>query len=173
MTALTGEELLAWVEEMSKGWRALLEKHPEALLLPCDVRESHSVGELLQHIVAVELRYAERLSGLPESSYEQIPLGTAAELYGTHDQAMHLLRGLLSRSEMVWEVTIAFMTKSAGSMQATRRVIFVHLLMHSVRHYAQLATLVRQHSIKPDWSMDYLFLRAGSQSATETISGRA
>jgi uncharacterized damage-inducible protein DinB len=162
MNALSGEDLLAWVDETSEGWRTLLEKHPEALLLPCDVRETHSVAELLQHIVAVELRFAERLSGLPETAYEQIPFGTAAELYATHDQAMELLHALLANSERDWDGVISFATRSAGNLKATRRVVFVHLLMHSIRHYAQLATLVRQHGIKPDFLMDYLFMRADS-----------
>ncbi len=42
-------------------------------------------------------------------------------------------------------------------MQATRRSELVHTLMHSIRHYARLATLVRQHGIQPDWAMDYMF----------------
>jgi hypothetical protein len=49
--------------------RALLTTHPEALTLPCDIRESNTVRDVVHHIVAVELRYAERLSGLPESSW--------------------------------------------------------------------------------------------------------
>jgi hypothetical protein len=32
--------------------------------------------------------------------------------------------------------------------------------MHGIRHYAQLATLVRQHGVAPDWPMDYLFMGA-------------
>jgi uncharacterized damage-inducible protein DinB len=33
-----------------------------------------------------------------------------------------------------------------------------HALLHSVRHYGQLATLARQHGVAPDWPMDYLFM---------------
>ena len=159
MTALTGEELLAWVEKTTAGWRKLLAQHPEALLLPCDVRETHSVAELLQHIVAVELRYAQRLSGLRESGHEEVSLRSVEELYASHDQAMALLQTLLKEKDIDWEESIEFATRSAGTLQATRCVILVHLLMHSIRHYAQLATLVRQHGIKPDWPMDYLFMR--------------
>jgi hypothetical protein len=31
-------------------------------------------------------------------------------------------------------------------------------MLHGIRHYAQLATLVRQQGVKPDWQMDYLFV---------------
>jgi hypothetical protein len=92
MIALSGEELVSWVEKTTTGWRDLLAQYPEILNLPCDVRETKSVAELLQHIVAVELRYAERLSGLPETSYGNILFASSAEIFAAHDRAMALLR---------------------------------------------------------------------------------
>ena len=67
MVAITGTELQEWVEHMSRGWKKLLESHPEIVSFPCDIRETTSVAQLLQHIVAVELRYAERLNELPQT----------------------------------------------------------------------------------------------------------
>lgn len=158
MTALTSEELMAWVERTTAGWRDLIKQHPEALAIPCDVRETTSVAGLLQHIVAVELRFAQRISGIPETEYDQIPSGSAEEIYATHDQAMALVRELLSNPELQWEESIQFSTRSTGALRATRRVLLVHLFMHSIRHYAQLATLARQHQLKLGWPMDYIFM---------------
>ncbi len=158
LPALTGNELVAWIEQTSRGWRRLIAAHPEALQLPCNVRESDSVAQVLQHIVAVELRYAERLCGLAETPYTAIPCETSEALYAIHDRAMALLRQLENRDDLFWDESIAFVTRSAGSMTVSRRIIFVHLLMHSIRHYAQLATLLRQHGIPPDWPMDYLYM---------------
>jgi uncharacterized damage-inducible protein DinB len=59
-------------------------------------------------------------------------------------------------------VGLAFSTRSAGVLKASRRTVFVHLLMHSIRHYAQLATIVRHNGVKPDWGMDYLLMGATS-----------
>lgn len=158
MVALTDEELIAWNERTSQGWRSLVEAHPEALTLPCDIRETRSVGELLQHIVAVELRYAQRLHGQPETAYENISYDSAAALYATHDRAIGLLRQLHDRDDAFWAEFLSFSTRRGGSLRVPRRHIFVHTLMHSIRHYAQLATLMRQHGIAPDWPMDYLFM---------------
>jgi uncharacterized damage-inducible protein DinB len=160
MTALTADELIAWVEHTSTKWRALLTAHPEALTLPCDIRESNTVRDVVHHIVAVELRYAERLSGLPESSYDQIPKGDAGVLYATHERAMAMVRDLLAQDTVDWEGVLEFATRSAGTFRASRRTILVHLLMHAIRHYAQLATVVRQGGVKPDWGMDYLMMAA-------------
>ena len=64
---LTAEEILAWNEKTAKGWRQLLTNHPELLTQSCDIAGTKTVAELLQHIVAAQLRYAERLAGLPIS----------------------------------------------------------------------------------------------------------
>jgi uncharacterized damage-inducible protein DinB len=160
MVAVRGSELLEWVESMTGGWKRLLTAHPEILEFPCDIRETTSVAQLLQHIVAAELRYAERLNGLVETPYESVPYGSVEALYQTHDRAMNLLRPLLNRDEAFWETELEFRTRSAGPFHATRRTIFVHLLTHSVRHYAQLATLTRKQGVSPDFPMDYLLMAA-------------
>src|SRR5579863_3846353 len=102
MVAITGEELQEWVEHMSNGWRKLLSAHPEILSFPCDIRETSTAAQLLQHIVAVELRYAERLNELPQTEYAAIPYDSVDALYATHDRAMALLRPLMDRGEAFW-----------------------------------------------------------------------
>lgn len=158
MLALSVDELLAWSERTHDGWRALLTQHPEALALPCDVREGETVHDLVLHIVAAELRYAERLAGREATTYEALPRGDAAALYATHDRATALLREALAREDVDWEEVLEFQTRSAGVLRATRRTILVHLALHGIRHYAQLATIVRQHGVTPGWGMDYLFM---------------
>jgi uncharacterized damage-inducible protein DinB len=155
---LSAAELLAWLETTAQNWKRLIEKHPESLHLGCDIAGTASVAELLQHIVAVQLRYAERLSALPETSYAEIPFWTVYEIYETHDRAMKMLHGLLSNSDYDWSQEIEFPTRSLGKLAGARRTILFHALLHSIRHYAQLATLVRAHGIKPDWQMDYLMM---------------
>jgi len=154
---LTADEMLAWLEMTSTKWRALVEEHPEILAMPCDVMGVGTVGALLQHIVAVEVRYAEQLSGLPVTEYAAIPFDSAGAIYATHERAVKMLRAQLA-SGVDWDETFEFMTRSAGRMRAPRKTVLFHAMLHAIRHYAQLATLVRQHRIKPGWPMDYLFM---------------
>lgn len=160
MIALTGEELMAWVDKTASEWQKLLEAHPHLLAVPCDIREVTTVGELLQHIVAVQLRYAERLAGMAETAYDAIPYGTVAELYATHVRSMALLRQLLADPACDWDEELELITRSMGTLAASRKTVFVHALMHSIRHYAQLATLARKHGVAPQWQMDYLSMGA-------------
>ena len=165
MVAITGPELQDWAEHTSRGWKNLISAHPEILSFPCDIRETKSVAGFLQHIVAVELRYAERLNGIPETPYESVPFDSVDSIYATHDRAMELLRPLMNRDDPFWETILEFKTRSAGILRASRRTVLVHLLTHSIRHYAQLATLVRQHGIAPDWGMDYILMRREPSTA--------
>ena len=158
MVAITGAELQKWVEHTSDSWKKLLTERPEILSFPCDIRETKSVAELLQHVVAAELRYAERLNEIPQTPYESIPFDSVETIYATHDRAMELLRPLLDRDEAFWETILEFQTRSAGTLRASRCTVLVHLLTHSIRHYAQLATLVRHHGVAHNWMLDYLVM---------------
>jgi uncharacterized damage-inducible protein DinB len=154
---LTAEEVLRWNESTSGEWRKLLEGHPELLAVPCDIAKTSTVAQLLQHIVAVELRYAERLAGVPETEYESIPFDTVEKIYATHDRASALFRQVLA-SDVDWDGVMEFKTRSYGSARASRKTILFHALLHTQRHYAQLATLVRQHGHQIERPADYLFM---------------
>lgn len=39
------------------------------------------------------------------------------------------------------------------------RMVLVHLLMYSAWHYAQFATLVRQHGFRADRAIDWIVIR--------------
>jgi uncharacterized damage-inducible protein DinB len=157
--ALTAVEVLQWNDLTAQRWRALLAAHPEALDLPCDIyRDSQNVRGLLRHIVAVELRQAQRLAGEPETPYEEMP-DSAELLFAQHDAAVEKYRRLLADDTAPWNEKMEFTTRSAGKFTSSRRKMLFHALLHSIRHYAQLATLVRQHGMKPDWPMDLIFLQ--------------
>jgi uncharacterized damage-inducible protein DinB len=158
MDALTGEELMKWVEHTTDSWQALLNEQPQILAFPCDIRETTNVGQLLQHIVAVELRFAERLLDQPQTGYDAIPYDSAEALLATHTRAMDLYRPLLAQSAEWWNTVIDVVTRSAGTFRVSRRTVLVHALMHSIRHYAQLATLVRTHGVQHNWTTDYLYM---------------
>jgi hypothetical protein len=115
--ALTADEVMGWLDKTSSKWRDLIEAHPEILAMPCDVMGVSAAGELLQHIVAVELRYAEQLCGNPPTEYARIPFDTAEAIYATHRRAMALLRGLLA-SGVDWDERIDFVTRSMGPARA-------------------------------------------------------
>jgi uncharacterized damage-inducible protein DinB len=154
---LTAEEVLRWNDVTSAAWRKLLDKRPELLTLSCDIAGTSIVAQLLQHIVAVELRYAERLAGVPETPYEEIPYDTVEKIYASHDRAAELFRKVLT-SDLDWDKVVEFTTRSRGKAKASLKTLLFHALLHSQRHYAQLATLLRQHGHAIEVPGDYLLM---------------
>jgi uncharacterized damage-inducible protein DinB len=154
---LTAQEVLKWNEITASTWRKLLTEHPEILGLACDIASTTTVAQLLRHIVAVELRYAERISRMPETSYEQIPFDSVDALFATHDRAIDIYKKLLA-DNIDWEEMIDFQTRSYGTAKASLKTIYFHAMLHGIRHYAQLGTLVRKHGYKTALPGDYLFM---------------
>ena len=146
--ALAAADLLAWNDANAKIWYSLATEHPEVLDIVCDIHKAKTVVDLLHHIVAAELRYAERLSDAPVTDFSAIASGTAAEIFATHDRAVAMLRRMIADEGFDWGGEIVFTTLTAGKRRATRRAILHHALLHGTRHYAQLATLTRQHGFK-------------------------
>jgi len=154
---LTAEDVLAWNEKTAKGWRQCFTNHPDLLTQPCDIAGTKTVGELLQHIVAAQLRYAERLAGLPITDYDSIRFDSVDSIYGAHDRAIAIFRDVIA-SDSNWDEPLEFTTRTRGSLLSNRKTILFHALLHGIRHYAQLATLVRHCGVKTDLTLDYLFM---------------
>lgn len=152
---LTAQEVLNWNEATSDHWHKFLAEHTDILAIPCDIANTKTVAELLQHIVAVELRYAERIARIPETPYDQVPFDSVEAIYATHDRAIATLKQSFA-TDIDWDQTIEFTTRSYGTLRASLKTIYFHALLHGIRHYAQLGTLVRQHGYKPTWLGDYL-----------------
>jgi uncharacterized damage-inducible protein DinB len=110
------------------------------------------------HILAVELRYAERLLEEAVTEYDQLPTATVDELFAAAERSANKLRQFVkSADEAQWEKIMTFPTRSAGTLSASKRKIFAHALLHGMRHWAQLATFLRQQGHKQPWPHDLIF----------------
>ncbi len=160
--ALTFDELLRHNEEETERWRQWFRAHPEALDLKMDLAMMHDVRGVVRHIFGVELLYGERMLGQsPTIAPEKLPAGSVDALFDNGAQARRKFREFLNTwSDADWNRQVTFKTLSAGEQSASRRKCFVHALLHSMRHWAQLATALRQQGLKTDWSHDFLFTKA-------------
>jgi uncharacterized damage-inducible protein DinB len=151
-------ELLDWNESEAKKWRAWFESQPATVFdLPIRIAQTKNVREFLLHIFAVELRYAERLNHQRVTSYEELPTGSVADLFGVGDRARAGLRSYLANAsgEQLKSVQ-EFQTRTAGTLRASDRKVFAHTMLHSVRHWAQLATALREAGYETNWMKDFL-----------------
>jgi uncharacterized damage-inducible protein DinB len=155
---ITLVELVNDNEASAEKWRNWFTANPSALELPCSIYDSGTVRGLLKHIFAVELRHSQRLMDHPVTAYDAIPAGALELLFDVHEQAMRNLRQFLAGANMTTlEEIIRLQTVSAGTLQASRRKLFVHIMFHSMRHWAQLSTVLREAGFKTEWYKDFLF----------------
>ena len=162
MRGLSFGELLNYCAEENNHWRDFFKKQPDALELPADIAGTKTVREVVLHIVAVQMRYAERLLSMPITEYDQLAARLAQgkpgeELFALSRKSLEDLRSFaIAANDADWDGTLTFPTRTAGELTASRRKIFIHALLHGVRHWAQLSTHLRQKGYKQDWQHDFI-----------------
>jgi uncharacterized damage-inducible protein DinB len=156
--ALTFRELLDYTAAEAERWRRWLAAQPAAVLeLPVGTGRTATVRGLVHHIVVVERRYADRLRGEPVTSYEAVPSDSIDALFGAlSDARARLEEWLTSATDADLARRLEFQTITAGTLSASARKIVAHLLLHGIRHWAQLATVLRQQGYATDWQHDII-----------------
>ena len=153
------DELLAWNLNASDNWKAHLEANPALLEVPCDIGAAGNVQGFVRHIWGAELRWAQRLAGVTETPREKVPQGPLDALYGLHVQAVEIFRSLLAAPDAAWSdpYILNFDWLPVEERTVSRRKIAAHALLHSQRHWAQLATLARTAGFPAQFRGDLLF----------------
>jgi len=156
---ITLEELLAWNDLSANFWKSHLESNPNLLDLPCGIGGAVNVQQFVRHVWGAELRWAQRLAAVPETAREKIPAGPLDALFDLHRQATAVFRNLLAAPESSWSdpYTLNLDWVPADKRIVSRRKIAAHALFHSQRHWAQLATLVRNAGFPSRFEGDLLF----------------
>ena len=162
MIGLSFPELLRFDEQETTRWHEFLARQsPELLDLDIDLAGGGTVRALLLHMFAVELKYAELLSGNTLTKVSDLPTPSVDEIFGVAATAQKKIRDYLkTASEADLNAKITFPTLSAGEQTATRRKVLGQALVHSLRHWAQLTTEMRRRGYKADWHHDFLFTDA-------------
>ena len=150
--------LMAYVEHESERWRAWFQGAPaEVLELPLGPGADGTLRTLVKHIFAVELRYAQRLAGEAVSEYDALADSTIGELWEIHHAAFALLgRFLAGASPAEMDRVLVSDTRKLGRIEARAHTVVTHTLVHGIRHWAQVAMVLRQHGHGGAWEHDWL-----------------
>lgn len=148
----TDWERRKWLEWLRKRGGAILEISAGA---HGDGR-FQKVGELVRHMFSAEKRYIERLSGLPMTDTATIPADDIEALFQFGQQSRQELRNFIETLPAEdWDATKEFKLFNSF-LSATPRKIVVHILLHEIRHWAQIATIFRLNGLTDDFH-DFLF----------------
>ncbi|HET7464629.1 MAG TPA: DinB family protein [Longimicrobium sp.] len=159
---LSFRELMAYTDEETRRWEAWFrDAGPAALQVSMGEAKWSTVGGLIYHVFMVERRYAERLLGESVTPYADQPPAEVDELFAVHREGRSRLERYVANARPEeWGEVITFETISAGTLSASKRKVVAHALMHGVRHWAQIATALRQAGHGEQWMHDVLMSSA-------------
>ena len=151
------DELLEYTDTETEKWRLWFIDHSEALDVPFADGRLATVRGLLIHIFAVELRYAERVYGHDVTSYDDIHADSVDDVFALGTRARSLLRRYISTmTDEDAAVVLTFPTITAGTITASKRKITSNVFLHGIRHWGQLATVLRAAGFRTQWGHDLL-----------------
>jgi uncharacterized damage-inducible protein DinB len=157
MITLSLDELLAWTEEERGKWESWCASHPEALAFTLRGDRFGTVGGLIGHIFEAEWRQSHRLTG--EAVPERVdPANAPARVIFDRGRTsrMAFRAAVAKMSDPAGADLLTFETAS-GTISVTKRKLALHLPLHEIRHWAQIARTVREHDLAPPGKHDLMF----------------
>ena len=118
--------------------------------------DDQTVGEVVKHIFSAEKRYIERLSDEPLTDTASIPNDNLEALFEFGQRSRQALKDFIeSYPAPSWDSLKDFEFVS-WSLKATPKKIVIHVLTHEIRHWAQIATMLRFNGFTGDFH-DFIF----------------
>ena len=152
------EHLLDYTDWERGQWLAWFRQQgPEVLKInvgPHGDGRFQAVGGLIRHIFSAEKRYVERLAGRPLTDPASIPTDNVDALFEFGRQSRQELRHIIQDFQD-WDVPQEFVLMNSR-LTLTPQKIVIHVLTHEIRHWAQIATLLRLQGLSAGFH-DFLF----------------
>jgi len=157
--AFTFSEMLAAQEVELGRWKEwFLQQQPTLLDLRIDVAKGEDLRSALFHIFLVELSFSESLNELRDPNASRadllaLPHQSFEDLFAIHHRAASLLGQWVEHATP--ETAAKLFVR--GELRVSRKKCFIQVMEHTVRHFAQLAVVLRQAGHPTDWMHDFLF----------------
>ena len=153
------EALSRYTEDETGKWRSWLESQPAAVLdLPFGDagKRMGAVRDMLSHIFIVEWVYARILSGQSYAEWNQMPRETLADLFAIGEKARGMVRDVLARATEESMAKNLSLSGRGVTITGSACKFLTHFFVHSLRHWAQIATVLRQHGHQTNWEHDFV-----------------
>lgn len=148
-------DLIHYTDWERLRWKQWLRQHGNMQVLqisagPHGDGRFETVGDVLRHMFAAEKRYVEWLSGRPLTDPQSIPANDADALFRFGQRSREELKKFIETFpahdwDTERELTLPHLDLF---INATPRKFVVHIVMHEIRHWAQIATLFRLNGLK-------------------------
>ena len=151
-------ELLTYSDHERAKWRAWFEADPSRLALPFQPGDRFpTVGSVLDHVFLVERRHLSRLEGATPPEATGVTPGDLKGLFEYADLVRADFRRFVTTLDDASAAQALTFTIPAGPVTMTRRKLATHVVLHEVRHLAQVAHAARAAGIQPPGEHDLFF----------------
>jgi uncharacterized damage-inducible protein DinB len=155
------EELLRYTDEERAKWRRFLTDRPADLERPLQPEGRFStVGKLIDHIFLVERRHLQRLRGEPVANSTGLTASNAAPLFDYGASVRRELEQYVADLDEDVATQVRTFEVREQQWQMTPRKLLFHVLLHEIRHWAQIALAVRLAGVDPPGDHDLFFSKA-------------
>ena len=155
--ALRYETLLELTSTEQHRWHDWFVERPQAWAVPFATGRMATIGGVVTHIFAVELRYAQRLLDREVTPWEDFRQTSMDDVFELGDNARGLLvQFLTSAPDSELDRVLTFQTLTAGTVTASKHKIASNVFLHGIRHWGQIATVLRQKGFADQWPHDLL-----------------
>lgn len=159
---LTLEDLMAYTLWERQKWYQFFNERGEQVLKtsagPHGDGRFNTIGDLVRHIFGAEKRYIDRLTDRELTDLASLPSDDLEGLFRFGEQSRKGLQEFIQTfPHESWGVPqdLHFPNLNLRA-RATPWKIVIHVLMHEIRHWAQIATLLRLNGLVGEFH-DFLF----------------
>jgi uncharacterized damage-inducible protein DinB len=162
MLTLSYDELLRYTNGERDKWRSWFVAHPTAIDAPLQAAGRFpTAGRLIDHIFLVERRHLQRLTGERLATETGLTGNNAAPLFDYGASVRRELEQFVADlDDDVAEQPRQVQVASGGEYTLTPRKLLFHIVLHEIRHWAQIALAVRLAGFEPPGQHDLFYSQA-------------
>lgn len=152
--------LVAYSDHERQKWREWIAVDPERMRLPFQTGARFAdVAALLDHVFLVERRHLCRLHGATPPPTTGVPSGDWMGLFEYGDLVRADFRAYVNGLDEATAGQPMLITglQSSPDVVMTRRRLVTHILLHEIRHLAQLAYAARLAGLEPPGEHDIFY----------------
>lgn len=159
MTGVTLLELIDYSDHDRAKWKAWFTADPSRLNIPFQAAGRFpTVGALLDHIFLVERRHLSRLEGATPPDTTGVAPGDVKALFEYADLVRADYRTFAAElDDVTARETMTVNVRSGQPREMTRRRLAIHIVVHELRHMAQVAFAARLAGHEPPGEHDLFY----------------
>jgi len=151
-------ELLDYTDHERQKWREWIAAAPQRLDLPFQAGGRFpTLGSLFDHVFLVERRHLSRLEGATPPDSTGVKQGDWKALFEYADLVRADLRRCVGELDVDASRAVLTIAVQSGTQTMTKRRLATHILLHEIRHTAQIAYAVRNAGQEPPGQHDLFY----------------